>query len=466
MQDLVLPTLEEVDKALAEKSLVEFVRQAFHVVEPSTDYVHGWHIDAICEHLEAVTRGDIKRLIINVPPGHMKSLICGVFWPAWTWATRPETRWIAAAYEAGLSRRDSIKARNLIGSDWYRERWGNVLNPNEVDTQTEYHTTAGGFRFSTSVNGAATGRHAHIQLVDDPLSAGDALSKAAREACTTWWRETMSSRLLRGGARVIIQQRLHQDDLAGVMLREGGYEHLKLPAFYEPYEKKPTSIGWVDPRTEEGAPLWPENYEADEQVRRKKELGTYGFVGQYQQRPDPPGGAIIQRAWVKHYSELPGDATGHTQSWDAAFKDKATSDFVVGQVWAKAGANYYLIDQVRDRMAYTATKAAVTSLSAKHPRATKKLIEDKANGPAIIDELKGSIPGIVPITPKGSKEERVHAVSPLFEAGNVYLPDPSRAPWVHDFVEELVSFPFAPHDDQVDACTQYLLNARSGFFFV
>ena len=250
--------------------------------------------------------------------------------------------------------------------------------------------------------------------------------------------------------------RWHEDDLAGKLEEaakaEDGDEWviLSLPAIRE--------NGYCEyDRRNIGEPLWEDKYDLESLGKIKATVGGYEWNALYQQRPAPQEGAMFRREWWQRWSVMPGDLFDYLQSWDCTFKDKSTSDFVVGQVWARSKknpANRYLLDQVRARMSFTETLQAIRDLSAKWPKATRKLIEDKANGTAVIDTLKTSIPGIVPVEPMGGKVVRAHAVTAVVEAGNVYIPAATIAPWVHDFVEELAAFPSATHDDQVDSMSQ------------
>jgi len=252
-------------------------------------------------------------------------------------------------------------------------------------------------------------------------------------------------------------QRLHDRDLTGHLLKQGGYEHLCLPAICEEPQKVyfPVSKKTVDRNP--GDVLHPSRESLEVLDQQRAQMGSWSFTGQYQQRPTAREGGIVKRQWIKFWKQLPARAQVKAQSWDMTFKDSAASDFVVGQAWMKSGGEYYLIDQTRGRMDFVASIAAVKAFSAKHPSLFSKLVEDKANGPAIIAMLKKDVSGIIPFKPEASKDERLAAVAPFFEAGNVYLPDPSIAPWVNDYIEELVNFPNAANDDQVDATTQFLL---------
>jgi hypothetical protein len=221
----------------ARRSLREYIRMAWHVVEPSTPYVHGWHIDAMCEHLEAVTAGEIRNLLITVPPRHMKSLTVSVFWPTWEWLTHPERRWLFSSYALSLAIRDSLKCRRLILSPWYQRHFGHVYAlTDDQNAKLRFENDKTGYRLSTSVGGAATGEGGDRLVCDDPHNVREADSDVIRAATLVWWDETMSTRLNdpATGARVIIGQRVHENDLAGHVLEQGGYEHLCLRCEYEP----------------------------------------------------------------------------------------------------------------------------------------------------------------------------------------------------------------------------------------
>ncbi len=474
---------DEIERELATRSLGEFVRQAWPVVEPSTPFVPGFHINAIIEHLEAVTRGEIRNLLINVPPRHMKSLLVSVFWPAWEWIRWPQRRWLYSSYGAQLSTRDSIKCRRLIESPWYQARWGDRFAlTSDQNTKSRFDNNRSGYRIATSVGGAATGEGGDRIVCDDPHNVGDVESDSVRKAALDWWDVVMSTRVNdpKTSAMVIVMQRCHQRDLSGHLLEKGNFEHLCLPAEYEG-PTRATSLDWSDPRTELGELLWPDRFGVKEIADLKVSMGSYAAAGQLQQRPSPAGGGIFKRHWWRYLQprganlppvvvrmpdgsttsipaiEVPHGPVEQIQSWDCAFKDLDTSDYVVGQVWARMGACFFLGDQVRGRMDCPGTVKAVRELTAKWPGTGAILIEDKANGSAVIQMLQYEIAGILPVNPSGGKIARAQAISPLVEAGNVYLPHPDYAPWVNDFIEECAAFPNGAHDDQVDAMTQALL---------
>jgi predicted phage terminase large subunit-like protein len=413
----------------------------------------------------------------------MKSLLVSVLWPAWEWIRFPERRFLYSSYAAQLSIRDSVKCRRLIESPWYQERWGDRFAlTGEQNTKGRFGNDRSGYRLSTSVGGAATGEGGDRVVCDDPHNVQESESDSVRKGTTDWWDIVMSTRVNdpRTAAKVVVMQRCHQRDLSGHLLEQGGWEHLCLPAEYE----KPgctTSVGWSDPRAEQSELLWPERFGPEELESLKRSLGSYAAAGQLQQRPSPAGGGIFKRHWFRYFQprgmnlppvvvplpdgtqmsipaiEAPHQVNETIQSWDCAFKDLDTSDYVVGQVWGRLGPSFFLGDQVRARMDCPATVRAVRQLTAKWPATIAKLIEDKANGSAVIQMLAHEIPGLLPVNPGGCKVARAAAVSPLIEAGNIFLLHPLYAPWVNDFIEECAAFPNGAHDDQVDAMTQALL---------
>jgi predicted phage terminase large subunit-like protein len=437
------------------------MRVAWPTAEPATQYVHGWHLDAIAEHLQAVSQGQIQRLLINMPPRHMKSLAVSVFWPAWEWITRPGLRYLCASYAQTLSTRDSVKCRRLIQSPWYQRRWADRFNlTGDQNSKLRFDTDAQGFRLATSVGGVATGEGGDRILIDDPHSATEALSDVKRASTLEWWDQSMSTRLNdpRRSAVVIVMQRLHEDDLSGHVLKQGGYVHLCLPAEYEGSKYFSTArvagMSVEDPREVEGEPLWPERFDAADLDKIKVSLGSYGAAGQLQQRPSPKGGGIFKRAWWQFYREPPRFSR-IIQSWDTAFKTGDTNAYSVGQTWGEAINGYYLLDQVRGRWEFPELKREVKAFCDKHnPSAV--LIEDKASGQSLAQEIKaGSTMPVLPIpVAEGDKVVRAHVVAPTVEAGKVFIPE--SAEWLSDFLDELERFPASAYADQVDSFTQAL----------
>jgi len=449
-------------------TLAEFFQQSWHVLEPSTDLLWNWHLEAICYHAQEIFldwlrhREDStyqqrsRNLLVNVPPGSAKSRIISVCLPAWIWTRLASFKMIFLSSNPTVALRDSVLCRDLIESDWYRETFAPDWRlRGDQNSKSSYWNTAGGFRNAAGFNSRITGARADGLFWDDPHDAGQVESEALRLNVTERWDSAIRNRVNdpRSSIRVGIMQRLHAEDLSGHVLQTREWDLLCIPQEFEEAQP-PTAIGWVDPRTEPGELMFPDRFSEEFVKQERLLLGSYGYAGQHQQRPSPAAGGMFQRGWWQFYKVAPAQFDRVIQSWDCTFKDAKTSDFVVGQVWGKSGSEYYLLDQVRDRMDINATLTAIRSLSAKWPQAKAKLVEDKANGSAVIDLLKREISGLIPINPQGGKVVRATAIAPYIEAGNVYLPDPSIAPWVHDLVEEFSSFPNGANDDQVDGASQ------------
>jgi predicted phage terminase large subunit-like protein len=450
----------------AEQSLRAYVEQAWPILEPDTRFITNWHIDLLIEYLEAVTAGEIRTLLINVPPRSMKSLLVSILWPTWEWIRRPGGRWIFASYAEALATKQSVDRRTVLQSPWYQARWGDQVQlASDQNVKGEFQNTKRGVMIATSTGGSITGKGGDRIIVDDLHNPQQADSEAQRETALAYFRQTLWTRLdnKRTGAMVVVMQRLHERDLSAVCL-DLGFTHVCLPADGE------TRTEIVFPRSrrrqirETGDLLWPAREGRAELDRAKQVLGSAVYAGQYQQPPAPAGGAIFQREWFQYYDELP-PLSEFAQSWDMAFKDKKDNDYVVGLVAGRRGANIYLIDRVKGQWSFSESCRQVEALRRKYPNARRILIEDAANGPAIKDALTQRVSGIVTVLPQGSKRERAEAVLPRVEAGNVYLPNPrphgrlipERA-WVDDFLYQLTLFPNGAHDDDdVDACTQLLL---------
>jgi predicted phage terminase large subunit-like protein len=448
------------DYELAEKSLSNFIKSAWPILEPKNQYVHNWHIDLITEHLEAVSQGQIKRLIVNIPPRYMKSLCVSVMWPVWSWIKSPEMRWIFSSYSQSLSTKHSVDRRQLIQSDWFQKRWqSRFMLAEDQNQKTEFLNSKRGHMVSTSVGGTVTGKGADIIVVDDPHNPLEASSEVLRKKAIEFFDQTLTTRLdnKKEGSIVVVMQRLHEEDLTGHLGEQKTWTHLSVPAVFEaktiysfPVSKKIIEFN-------EGDVLFNERESSEDLKKQKAALGSIAFAAQYQQQPSPAEGAIVKKEWFKFYSQMPEKFDEIIQSWDMSFKDSENSDYVVGQVWGRIGANKYLLDQVRKKLNFPDTLKAVIDLSNKWPKARRKLIEDKANGTAIIASLSDKISGIVPISPTESKLSRMSAICPQIESGNVYLPDSILKTWVDDFLDEILRFPKGKHDDQCDCLSQALI---------
>ncbi|HHV39699.1 MAG TPA: phage terminase large subunit [Tepidimicrobium sp.] len=448
----------EAQRELARRHLADFIEY-----DGQGTWQRAKHLELLCDHLEAVERGEILRLMVFMPPRHGKSEVCSKKFPAWYLGRNPGKEIILSSYAADLAYDFSRIARDTL-----RER-GELWNVNVAsDSSAVGRWGIEGHRggcVAAGAGGPITGRGAHCAIIDDPFkNAEEAASKTIRDKVWEWYRSTLRTRLAPGGAIVLIMTRWDEDDLAGRLIKEmeaGGEQWVIISMAAEAEEDDPLG-------RELGELLWPEyGFDAAWAETTKRAVGTYFWSALYQQRPSPVEGGMLKRGWWRFYRELPSSLDEIIQSWDMTFKDSAGTDFVVGQVWGRKGADKYLLDQVRDRMDFPATLTAVKGLTSKWPQATAKLVEDKANGPAVIAMLNQEIEGLIPVEPQGSKVARASAVSPQIEAGNVYLPDPSIVPWVHDFIEECAAFPTGAHDDQVDAMSQALmrLNKHREFYF-
>lgn len=490
-----------------EHDLRRFVRAAWPVVEPATPFVPNWHIDAIIEHLEAAYRREIHRLLINIQPRVMKSLAVGVLAPAWRWTTHPHERILAASYGSELAIRDAVRTRRLLASTWYRARWGHMFSlTGDQNTKSRYENDRTGYRIATGVGGLGTGEGGDVLLCDDPNKQSDAYSEADRTTVNRWWGGTWSTRLndLGSGVKIVIQQRIHEDDLTGHILAGAETEdldpddaahewvHLCLPAEYEPSHPFvcPRDIHVPgrdeplpgDPRTEPGELLWPEKVSRSQLASVKADMGSYMAAGQLQQRPAPAEGGILKLAWWRFFDpanldewQLP-PLVALTTYWDTALKEKTSSDFTVGTLWGARGADRFLLRKFRGRVGLPDTKTAVRTMAAWAEEhfpglPLRNYVENAANGPEVVAELRSKVAGLILDSVKGDKVQRAHAVSPQIESGNVFLPgfalpdgtgpDPARTPaWVQELVSECAGFPNGANDDQVDSTTGALANMR------
>ena len=452
----------------------EFTKASWSTIEPGVEFQNNWHIDAISDHLQAVVEGDIKRLIINVPPRHMKSISVAVNLPAWTWASQPEKKFLYASYAAGLSIRDSTKCRRLIDSPWYKDRWGDRFSLTDDQNQKQrFENSQTGYRIATSVGGALTGDGGDIICIDDPHNVVDADSSTVRLGVLDWWDQAMQTRLNdpRTGAFIIIMQRVHEQDLTGhVLANQLGdeWDHLMLPARYETNHPTPmkSTLGFTDPRTEEGELLWPERIDGKTLDNLERSLGSYAAAGQLQQRPSPKGGGILKsKWWVPWEEEKVKNIQYVLQSWDTAFETKESSSFSARTTWAIFNHNgaerMIVLEAWYGKVSYPDLRREAQA-AYKDWKPDMVLIEKKASGSSLIQDLRaGGVP-VMPYTPDRDKEARAHAASALLEDGRIYYPINEK--WARDLVSICAAFPAHPNDDIVDTCTQAWLRLRKGWF--
>jgi predicted phage terminase large subunit-like protein len=448
--------LHAIQSERARRSLKYFARSVWPIVEPAP-FVDGWCLDAIVEHLEAVTRGDIRKIVINIPPRHTKSLMLTI-WRAWLWTQNPAEQVLGASYSYALSVRDNQRVRRIIESSWFQERFGHLFAmAGDQNVKSFFEDDKRGYQMAISVDGATTGQGGSVLILDDPHNASDAHSEAEREKALIWFREVWTNRLNNQAKdkMVVVGQRVHETDVCGYILRERpDWVHLNLPAEYEPARHCTTSIGWSDPREEEGELLWPERFTHAALDGLKRDLGPNGYSAQYQQSPVPATGGTFQLTWFSHrYTVLPPDLHIY-QSIDSAFQEGSNSDWSVIGTWGMSSTYCYKLHVWRGRVAFPQLIKAIRDQAALwHPEGI--LIENKASGQSAIQVLRQEtgLP-IISVDPHGSKMFRAESGAPFFEAGRVLLPE--EAVWVAEYIEEHVRFPFFSHDDQVDETSQML----------
>ncbi len=491
--------VSDIDREVVRRGGLEaFARLAWPYVDPAP-LVWSWHLSELCTHLEAVSRGEIQRLVINVPPGTGKSIFCNVLWPAWEWISRPQTKFLYASYDTTLvGVRDGGRVIKLLQELWFIERWGALLERVAPATHL-FENRHGGFRFATSPGGKGTGRHGDIRVIDDPIkpkdaSGGGSLTRRQLAAVSEWCAHTWASRATSQATvrDVLIMQRLHADDLAGEWLLRGDAVHLCLPMLFDPEIRCTTAWGG-DRRSVEGEPLFPERFPAEVVERmRVRDMGPAVFAAQCQQRPQVKGGGLFRREWWRFWHLDAGVPTpclcplcwsakrtqpGHEQppceqrianagqllqSWDLTFKRTDTSDFVCGLVMQIYDRKAFVVDLVNERLSFLETLRELRIMSARYPTAYTKLIEDKANGAAVEDTLRQELSGIELVEPAGGKEARANAASIYPATQRLFLPHPALAPWVWAFVAQHEAFPRGAHDDIVDATSQALIWLRRG----
>lgn len=480
--------------------LLEFVRYFWPVVEPSRPLIEGWPLEAICEHLEAVVRGDIKRLVISIPPGFMKSLTANVFLPAWEWGpvNQPSMRYIAASYSQSLTVRDNVRFRNIIMSPQYRELWGDRFSPSRDQFNiVKVANDKTGWKLASSVGGVGTGERADRFVCDDGNSVKEAESEVVRESTNQWYTEVVPTRLnsAEDGVIVNIQQRTHDQDITGIILaRKLGYEHLCIPMEFEGTPHKATSIGWRDPRKVQGELAWPQRFSHKAVIDLKKVMGPYAVSGQFQQNPSPRGGGILKAVWWKRWQENDFPLTSYRwASVDTAYTEKEENDpsgFTCWGLWHDRGQpKVILLTAWRKRLElhgdkterlpgekekdYERRASAKWGLcewlehSCRSFKVNTLIIEGKASGLSVAQELRrlhgSQLWGIETVTPEGDKVARAYAVQSLFSAGIVYAPERE---WAQMVIDECASFPKGRYKDLTDSTTQALKHVRESWMLM
>ena len=440
-----------------------FVHRCVRTLNPGTRFLANWHIDAIGYQLERVRRGEIRRLIINLPPRYLKSLMVSVAFPAFLLGHNPGRRIIGISYGDDLATKHASDFRSIVQSAWYQRAFPTMQITRSVDRET--HTTARGFRKTTSVNAALTGFGGDCFIIDDPQKPVDAQSEAQRNALNQWFSNTLVSRLdnKETGAIILVMQRVHMNDLAGYLIENSGdWTVLSLAAIAEADEQVPIGKDSIHKRMA-GEALHPAHESLASLEALRKEVGPDIFSAQYQQAPVPAGGAMIKRNWLRYYDKLPERSyrTKVIQSWDTAAKDGAHNNWSVCTTWLIADKHYYLIDLTRGRYDYPRLRKTAIALAERfNPNAV--LIEDASTGTALTQELGQVLrKPIKPITPERDKVGRLFVQQDKFEAGRVLFP--KGASFLPDLERELLSFPQSKTDDQVDSISQALAYKVSGY---
>lgn len=483
----------EKERRAASASLYEFVRQAWSTVEPGVPFVPSWHIEAICEHLEAITAGELRKLLINIPPRHSKSTIVSVMWPMWEWLVRPQEKFLCASYSGTLSIRDNLKARRLVQSPWYAERWGHMFKlAGDQNAKQRFENDQTGYRIATSVGGTATGEGGSRLVLDDPHSAQEAQSDTIRESALEWFDVVWSTRLNdpKRDAMVTIMQRLHEKDISGHILHDiGGWEHLCIPAEWDGVRRS-TSLGPYDPRKVKGELICPERFGEKEVADLKQLLGAYGVAGQLQQDPQPAEGGILK---TKHLQLWPCSKALPQfeyvlQSYDCAFTEKTSGDptaFTAWAVFTHAGERQVmLIDAWDEHLSYPELRArAIKEWSTEYGGASRAdafnrarrpdrvLVEAKASGQSLLQDLRlARVPAVGYNPGNADKVSRAHQAAPTLELGRIWVPESAKNPghavsWAAGFIKQLEKFPVAEHDDYVDTFTQAIIYLKNDGWF-
>lgn len=433
--------VEALARAIATNSFYDFI----DIVCPEFK-IAAHHIQMI-EKIERAINTPNAKLFIACPPRHSKSYLVSNLLSAYAMSTRRNCHVVVGSYSSELSLELGRRTKILFDSDLYKKIFQDISISHDSSSKTRFHLSNGSSFFSVGIGGSLVGKSASILVIDDCYSGLDqARSRLYQETLRTWYQGSFFTRRFPGAPIIIINTTWTEADLPLQLIQQepGEWEVLKLPAIQD-----------------DGSALWPEMFPIKELEKIKRSIGSSMFEALYQQRPTALEGGIIKRNWIKTYVHPPQYLDRVITSWDTSFKETSSGSYVVGQVWGARGADRHLLAQSRKRMDFPDTIRAIQELSAKYSKSQAHLIEDKANGPAIISALQKHISGIIPIKADTSKEARLSAVAPQFEAGNVYVPDPAMNPWVQEWIDELCTFPNGAHDDQCDATSQALEYLRS-----
>lgn len=453
---------QQVLEAVLHEDFGAFTEYAFGVLRPSAKFKRNWHIDAMCHKLSQVASGEEKRLIITLPPRNLKSIAASVALPAWFMGHNPSERVVAVSYSDALAKTHANDFRRVVTDPLYQKVFPSMQISRNTDSEVQ--TTLRGRRYATSIEGTLTGRGGNLFIIDDPIKPGDALSDSVRQKAIDWYKSTLVTRPDdKSSARiVVVMQRIHQEDLAGYLVEQGGFGVLNLPAIATADETHDLGHGRSYQRLR-GELLHPANEPVSVLRDLRKSMGPYAFSAQYQQSPVPPGGRIFKRKWLKDYANMPTREPGDRIiiSWDIALSEKETGDYSVGIVLLCRGQKYFIIDIVRGRFSFDSLKNKVIELSRRYPQSTL-LIEDSPISMGLIQALNENRINVISIRPDRDKQSRAISQTDLFEGRSVILPEVAH--WREEFVLELLSFPVSRHDDQVDALVQGLAYQRDNWF--
>ena len=441
-------------QAMLREDLASFIRKVFHTVNPGTNYEHNWHINLIADYLTAVKNGDIKRLIINVPPRSLKSICASVAWPAWLLGHNSANRIMDASYSAVLSVKHSLDCRQVLNSDWYKQLFPKTILSKNHNQKSKFLTQNNGFRFATSVGGSATGEGGDFLLIDDPHNPLHINSKKLRNRTIDWFEQTFLTRLndKDKGAVVIIMQRLHVDDLSGYLLNNNAWQHLKIPA--QASSKLYFSIGCKNYIFPKNNSLHLERDKIETLQALEHDIGKSNYAAQYLQEPMQDNHNLLQMEDISFYEQLPLAFDYYVQSWDTAIKVSDRADYSVASVWGVREKKYYLVDMKRQKLTYPDLKTMAKKLSEKY-RPKFILIEDKASGQQLLQDLRcENFNNLIGLKPKLDKITRFAACVGIFQTGQVLLPN--KSDFNNILLNELTNFPHSKHDDIIDSVSQFL----------
>lgn len=442
--------------AIIRSDFASFVHRSVLTLNPGSIFIPNFHIDAIAYQLELIRRGEINRLVINLPPRYLKSIITSVAFPAFLLGHDPRRRIICLSYGAELAAKHAADCRAIMTSDWYRRAFPQMMVSRTADSNI--HTSRQGFRKTSSVGGALTGLGGDLFIIDDPQKPVDAQSQPLRDQLNQWFSNTLVSRLdnKEKSSIILVMQRVHLNDLTGYLTETSDrWSVLSLPAIAEVDER--IQIGDSQFHERRAGEALHERYESLTTLEKlRSEMGTDVYSAQYQQAPVPSGGAMIQRRWLRYYEVVPEESLSARiiQSWDCAGKEGAQNSWSVCTTWPVDEGNYYLLDVTRGRFDYPKLRQTALALAERH-NPTAILIEDASAGIALAQELRQTGRFRVQSIPVDrDKVTRLYVQAAKFEAGKVYLP--RHAPFLTDLEAELLTFPQGKHDDQVDSLTQAL----------